>query len=200
MLKVLEQRPDRDAAIGCCRSLRHARRRTTRRSVLRRRSPRVWAAPDESARRRLRGTDRQAGVLTLDCRWTTAVRRRHRCRQRDRAPHQGAGARTYTPGVLSGIGSFGGLFALDRGCRSRCWSSSADGVGTKLKVAFMTGIHDTIGADLVNHCVNDILVQGASRCSFSTTSRPGVCRRTSPSRSSTGWRSLPRQRVRAARR
>ena len=44
--------------------------------------------------------------------------------------------------------------------------SSADGVGTKLKLAFMTGRHDTIGEDLVNHCVNDIAVQGATRCSF----------------------------------
>jgi phosphoribosylformylglycinamidine cyclo-ligase len=69
---------------------------------------------------------------------------------------------TFTPGVLSEIGSFGGLFALDRdACREPVLVSSADGVGTKLKVAFMTGRHDTIGADLVNHCVNDILVQGA---------------------------------------
>jgi phosphoribosylformylglycinamidine cyclo-ligase len=69
---------------------------------------------------------------------------------------------TFTPGVLSDIGSFGGLFALD----SKAWRepvlvSSADGVGTKLKVAFLAGRHDTVGADLVNHCVNDILVQGA---------------------------------------
>lgn len=69
---------------------------------------------------------------------------------------------TYTPGVLSDIGSFGGLFALDPAqFRQPVLVSSADGVGTKLKVAFMTGRHDTIGADLVNHCVNDILVQGA---------------------------------------
>jgi phosphoribosylformylglycinamidine cyclo-ligase len=69
---------------------------------------------------------------------------------------------TFTPGVLSDIGSFGGLFRLDRdACRDPVLVSSADGVGTKLKVAFMTGRHDTIGADLVNHCVNDILVQGA---------------------------------------
>ena len=69
---------------------------------------------------------------------------------------------TFTPGVLSEIGSFGGLFKLD----ASAWSepvlvSSADGVGTKLKVAFMANQHNTIGADLVNHCVNDILVQGA---------------------------------------
>jgi phosphoribosylformylglycinamidine cyclo-ligase len=69
---------------------------------------------------------------------------------------------TFTTDVLSDIGSFGGLFRLDRGlCREPVLVSSADGVGTKLKVAFMTGRHDTIGADLVNHCVNDILVQGA---------------------------------------
>jgi phosphoribosylformylglycinamidine cyclo-ligase len=69
---------------------------------------------------------------------------------------------TFTPGVLSEIGSFGGLFQLDTAaCETPVLVSSADGVGTKLKVAFMTGRHDTIGADLVNHCVNDILVQGA---------------------------------------
>jgi phosphoribosylformylglycinamidine cyclo-ligase len=69
---------------------------------------------------------------------------------------------TFTPGVLSEIGSFGGLFKLDSdGLREPVLVSSADGVGTKLKVAFMAGRHDTVGADLVNHCVNDILVQGA---------------------------------------
>jgi len=69
--------------------------------------------------------------------------------------------KTYTPGVLSGVGSFGGLFALGKGVEDPVLVASADGVGTKLKVAFMTGTHDTIGVDLVNHCVNDILVQGA---------------------------------------
>ncbi len=68
---------------------------------------------------------------------------------------------TYTPGVLSGVGAFGGLFALDGSVPDPVLVSSADGVGTKLKVAFMAGVHDTIGEDLVNHCVNDILVQGA---------------------------------------
>jgi phosphoribosylformylglycinamidine cyclo-ligase len=68
---------------------------------------------------------------------------------------------TYTDGVLSGVGSFGGLFALGQNVADPVLVASADGVGTKLKVAFMTGVHDTIGADLVNHCVNDILVQGA---------------------------------------
>src|SRR5215217_3180525 len=70
--------------------------------------------------------------------------------------------RTFTPEVLSDIGSFGGLFALPlSGARQPVLVASADGVGTKLRVAFMTGVHDTIGRDLVNHCVNDILVQGA---------------------------------------
>jgi len=74
---------------------------------------------------------------------------------------------TFTPGVLSEIGSFGGLFQLDReSYREPVLVSSADGVGTKLKVAFMTGRHNTVGADLVNHCVNDILVQGAQPLFF----------------------------------
>ena len=74
---------------------------------------------------------------------------------------------TFTSGVLSEIGSFGGLFRLDRErYREPVLVSSADGVGTKLKVAFMTGRHDTVGADLVNHCVNDILVQGAEPLFF----------------------------------
>jgi phosphoribosylformylglycinamidine cyclo-ligase len=69
---------------------------------------------------------------------------------------------TFTAGVLSEIGSFGGLFRLDTtGWKDPILVSSADGVGTKLKVAFMTNQHRTIGVDLVNHCVNDILVQGA---------------------------------------
>src|SRR4051812_48335648 len=74
---------------------------------------------------------------------------------------------TFTPGVLSDIGSFGGLFRLDGGAFVEpVLVSSADGVGTKLRVAFMTGRHDTVGADLVNHCVNDILVQGAEPLFF----------------------------------
>jgi phosphoribosylformylglycinamidine cyclo-ligase len=74
---------------------------------------------------------------------------------------------TFTSGVLSDIGSFGGLFQIDRErYREPVLVSSADGVGTKLKVAFMTGRHDTVGADLVNHCVNDILVQGADPLFF----------------------------------
>ena len=73
---------------------------------------------------------------------------------------------TYTSGVVSGVGAFGGLFALDRTIADPVLVASADGVGTKLKVAFMAGVHDTIGVDLVNHCVNDILVQGATPLFF----------------------------------
>jgi phosphoribosylformylglycinamidine cyclo-ligase len=67
---------------------------------------------------------------------------------------------TFTAGVLTDIGSFGGGFRL-QGFRDPVLISSADGVGTKLKLAFLTGRHSTIGEDLVNHCVNDIAVQGA---------------------------------------
>jgi phosphoribosylformylglycinamidine cyclo-ligase len=74
---------------------------------------------------------------------------------------------TFTPGVLSEIGSFGGLFSLESlGLRDAVLVASADGVGTKLKVAFLANVHDTVGEDLVNHCVNDILVQGAEPLFF----------------------------------
>ncbi|HZS44798.1 MAG TPA: phosphoribosylformylglycinamidine cyclo-ligase [Blastocatellia bacterium] len=69
---------------------------------------------------------------------------------------------TFTKNVMTDIGSFGGMFRADFGPMSEpILVASADGVGTKLRVAFMTGIHNTIGEDLVNHCINDILVQGA---------------------------------------
>ena len=76
-------------------------------------------------------------------------------------------SRTFTPGVLGGIGGFGALFALD----TKKWKepvlvSSADGVGTKLKIAMALGVHSTVGGDLVNHCINDILVQGAEPLFF----------------------------------
>src|SRR6267142_1991667 len=67
---------------------------------------------------------------------------------------------TFTRGVLTDIGSFGGGYLLS-GWKRPVLVSSADGVGTKLKIAFLTGRHDTVGEDLVNHCVNDIAVQGA---------------------------------------
>ena len=69
-------------------------------------------------------------------------------------------AKTLTPSVLTSIGSFGAGFSL-KGWRDQVLVSSADGVGTKLKIAFATGRHDTVGEDLVNHCVNDIAVVGA---------------------------------------
>jgi len=74
---------------------------------------------------------------------------------------------TFTPAVLGGIGGFAALFALD----TKKWKepvlvSSADGVGTKLKVAMSMGVHSTVGGDLVNHCVNDILAEGAEPLFF----------------------------------
>jgi phosphoribosylformylglycinamidine cyclo-ligase len=68
---------------------------------------------------------------------------------------------TSTPDTLSELGSFGGLYRVPRSARQPVLVASTDGVGTKLKVAFSTGRHGTVGEDLVNHCVNDILVQGA---------------------------------------
>ncbi len=69
---------------------------------------------------------------------------------------------TFTPQVLGDVGGFGGLYQPNfSGYREPVLVASTDGVGTKLKVAVAVGRHDTCGADLVNHCVNDILVQGA---------------------------------------
>jgi phosphoribosylformylglycinamidine cyclo-ligase len=80
---------------------------------------------------------------------------------------RGLARSTFTPAVLSDIGSFGGLFRLEPGrFKDPVLVASADGVGTKLKVAFMADKHDTVGMDLVNHCVNDILVQGAEPLFF----------------------------------
>ena len=75
--------------------------------------------------------------------------------------------KTFRPGVLAPIGGFGSLFQLDR----KRWHdpvlvASTDGVGTKLKIAFATGIHSSVGVDIVNHCVNDILTQGAEPLFF----------------------------------
>src|SRR4051812_39238689 len=72
---------------------------------------------------------------------------------------------TAIKGVMSGIGSFGAGFQLS-GYKKPVLVSSADGGGTKLKVAFMTRRHLSIGEDLVNHCVNDIAVQGAKPLFF----------------------------------
>src|SRR6202166_2627844 len=75
--------------------------------------------------------------------------------------------KTFQRGVLAPIGGFGALFQLDRKrWREPVLVASADGVGTKLKIAFATGIHSTVGADILNHCVNDILTQGAEPLFF----------------------------------
>ena len=68
---------------------------------------------------------------------------------------------TATPDTLSELGAFGGLYRVPRTAKQPVLVASTDGVGTKLKVAFLAGRHGTVGEDLVNHCVNDILVQGA---------------------------------------
>jgi phosphoribosylformylglycinamidine cyclo-ligase len=76
-------------------------------------------------------------------------------------------ARTRVPGMLAGVGGFSALFSLkSRGYRDPVLVSSTDGVGTKLKIAFMTGIHDTVGIDLVAMSINDILTQGAEPLFF----------------------------------
>jgi phosphoribosylformylglycinamidine cyclo-ligase len=75
--------------------------------------------------------------------------------------------KTFNRNVLGGIGGFGALFRLDlQKFKNPILVSSADGVGTKLKIAFELGIHHTVGQDLVNHCVNDIAVQGATPLFF----------------------------------
>ena len=74
-------------------------------------------------------------------------------------------ASTWTQGVIGGIGSFGGRHRVPTG-RDMILVASSDGVGTKLKVAAMMNKHDTVGQDIVNHCVNDILVQGAKPLFF----------------------------------
>jgi len=74
---------------------------------------------------------------------------------------------TFTPGVLTDLGQFGGFFALDiKKYKRPVLVSSVDGVGTKLKIAFMMNKHDSIGECLVNHCINDILVGGAKPLYF----------------------------------
>lgn len=70
---------------------------------------------------------------------------------------------TFSPKVLGGIGSYGGLFQVSK---DKILVSSTDGVGTKVKLAFLSGKHGTVGQDLVNHCVNDIIVMGAKPLFF----------------------------------
>jgi len=74
--------------------------------------------------------------------------------------------KTFTKGVLSEIGGYGGLFSIAKKYLDPVLVSSVDGVGTKLKVAFEMNVHHTVGGDLVNHCVNDIVVQGAAPLFF----------------------------------
>src|SRR5437868_13080805 len=74
--------------------------------------------------------------------------------------------KTFTKGVLSEIGGYGGLFSIAKKYLDPVLVSSVDGVGTKLKVAFEMDVHHTDGGDLVNHCVNDIVVQGAAPLFF----------------------------------
>ena len=86
--------------------------------------------------------------------------------ERAKARIRALARRTFSKQVLAEIGGFGSLFALNRRWRDQVLVASCDGVGTKLKVAFLARKHDTVGADLVNHCVNDIAVEGAEPLFF----------------------------------
>jgi phosphoribosylformylglycinamidine cyclo-ligase len=108
--------------------------------------------PDQSSSREL--VSYAAAGVDID--------RAHRVKQRIKY----LAHKTFTKNVLSEIGSFGGMFALDKKFQNPVLVSSVDGVGTKLKVAFDMNLHHTIGSDLVNHCVNDIAVQGATPLFF----------------------------------
>lgn len=93
--------------------------------------------------------------------------------------------RTDIEGVLGGIGSFGGFFSLAafKGMEEPVLVSGADGVGTKLKIAFAMDRHDTVGIDAVAMCVNDVVCQGALPLFFWTTSRPENSTRSAPQKS-----------------
>ncbi|MEA1975472.1 MAG: phosphoribosylformylglycinamidine cyclo-ligase [Bacillota bacterium] len=79
---------------------------------------------------------------------------------------KGYAKKTYNKNVLGGLGSFGGLFQLDSGYKEPILVSGTDGVGTKLKIAFLCDKHNTVGIDLVAMCVNDIICQGAKPLFF----------------------------------
>jgi len=108
--------------------------------------------PDQSISKSITYADAGVDISTAD-------------RAKDRIKY--LAQKTFNRNVLGGIGGFGGLFRLDlQRWKNPILVSSADGVGTKLKIAFELGLHQTVGADLVNHCVNDIAVQGATPLFF----------------------------------
>ena len=109
---------------------------------------------------------------------------------------RGLARATFTSGVLTDIGSFGALFRLEKDSYLEpLLVSSCDGVGTKLKIAFMTRNHGTVGYDLVSHCVSDILVQGARPLFFSIISPAASSSRMSSSRWCPGWQEGATKRV-----
>ena len=172
-VKLLGRAPDvRDAALAPARRVRHARGGLRGRAFLRHRAPHLLAAPAGSRRPQgRRRADPGAGVLSgersgsesprneMDYKQSgvdidagnEVVRRIKGLARSDLHARRALGARLVRRPLPPGLAAL----------RDPVLVSSADGVGTKLRVAFMSGIHDTIGVDLVNHCVNDILVQGA---------------------------------------